>query len=115
MKHLMVAAVALLPWSAPSQAQETAVAAATQPMPEHQNRIDLVRPDAPELAPFGDHAVGVRTLSLTDEARIDIVNATEEGTPPTYDRTLTVDVCYPPARGPDPGCTYEALLRGGRA
>ena len=113
MKHLMVAAAAVLPWSAPPQAQETAVAAATQPMPEHQNRIDLVRPDAPELAPFGDHAVGVRTLSFTDEGRIDIVNATEESTPPTYDRTLTVEVWYPAADGTEPGGTYQALLRDG--
>ncbi len=31
-----------------------------------QNRIDIVTPSAPELAAFGNYAIGVRTLQATD-------------------------------------------------
>ena len=44
-----------------------------------ENRIDMVRPDAPELAAHGDHVVGVRTMTFTDPGRVDVVNATAEG------------------------------------
>ncbi len=39
-----------------------------------ENRIDTVRPDAPELASFGDYDIGVRTLEFVDPDRIDILN-----------------------------------------
>ena len=50
MNRICVAALALGLGTAVAMAQE--------------NRIDLVRPDAPELAAFGPHAIGVRTLDL---------------------------------------------------
>jgi predicted dienelactone hydrolase len=84
-----------------------------QPMSEVQNRIDQIRPDAPELARYGDHPVGVRTLSLIDEGRVDVVNTAEEGEPPIYDRTIPVEVWYPAAAGTEPGGTYRTLLRDG--
>jgi predicted dienelactone hydrolase len=77
------------------------------------NPIDQVRPDAPELAPYGGQAIGVRTMSFTDPGRIDIVNTGAEGEPPTYDREITVEVWYPAAEGTAPGGTYSALLRDG--
>lgn len=64
-----------------------------------ENRIDVQRPDAPELAAYGDLKVGVRTLELTNPNQIDII-AIDPAQPkpdplPTYDRTLTVEVWYP--------------------
>ena len=37
------------------------------------NRIDVVNPNAPELAAYGPLAIGVRTLTVTDQHRIDIL------------------------------------------
>ena len=77
-----------------------------------ENRIDGMRPDAPELAALGANAVGVTTLTLTNPGQIDIVNATADAAP-TYDRVLTVEVWYPAAEGTEPGGNYSALLRDG--
>lgn len=60
-----------------------------------ENRIDLVRPDAPELAAPGPFEVGVRTLEFVHEDQLDVVNAVEGEEPSTYDRPLTVEVWYP--------------------
>ena len=38
------------------------------------NRIDVVTPLAPELASYGPHDIGVRTIQVTDRNRIDILN-----------------------------------------
>jgi hypothetical protein len=55
-------------------------------------RIDVVTPIAPELAPYGRDAVGVRTLTVVDRNRADILN-TKEGAPTArYDRRLVVQV-----------------------
>ena len=54
MKHIGFAAAACLAAS-PLLAQDA-----------RPNPIDVVRPDAPELAAYGDFPVGVRTLTLTD-------------------------------------------------
>jgi predicted dienelactone hydrolase len=82
--------------------------------PAHaENRIDLIRPDAPERAMRGEHVVGVRTMGFTDPDRPDVVNAPAEGDIPVADRTLTVEVWYPAADGTEPGGTYAALLRDG--
>ena len=77
-----------------------------------ENRVDGMRPDAPVLAALGDFTVGVTTLTLTNPAQIDVVNATET-TAPTYDRALTVEVWYPAAAGTAAGGSYTALLRDG--
>jgi len=59
------------------------------------NRIDLIRPDAPELAAFGPGRIGVRTIELTNPDQMDIVKV-EAGKPvPRYDRKLTVEIWYP--------------------
>ena len=70
-------------------------------MPD-ENRIDLIRPDAPSLALHGPLAVGVRTVTLE-------VPAALEGT-----RALTVELWYPAAVGTPPGTRYDTILRDGR-
>src|SRR5688572_17169959 len=78
-----------------------------------QNRIDIVTPAAPELATFGAHAVGVRTITATDRNRADILQ-TKEGAPTArYDRTLTLEVWYPAAlsSGQQAGTSYRTITR----
>lgn len=52
--------------------------------------------DAPELAPRGPFAVGVRTLDLKNPGQLDILNFDKAtGKAPVYDRPLKVEVWYP--------------------
>lgn len=52
--------------------------------------------DSPELAPLGDFAVGVRTITLVDRNTVDVVGFdAQHGTAPRHDRLLTVDLWYP--------------------
>ncbi len=69
-------------------------AAAVSPS-ARQNRIDTVTPTAPELAAYGPHDIGVRTIQVTDKNRPDILNIKEGGPIVRYDRTLTLEVWYP--------------------
>jgi hypothetical protein len=39
------------------------------------NRIDQIRPDAPELAAYGRYPVGVTTLQVSNPGQLDILNA----------------------------------------
>lgn len=63
------------------------------------NRIDVIRPDAPSLAGYGDYDVGVRTLTLIDENRVDVLNTLQGQLNTIYDRSLTVEVWYPATLG----------------
>ncbi|WP_288904936.1 hypothetical protein [uncultured Sneathiella sp.] len=78
------------------------------------NRVDGLRPDAPELAAPGDNAIGVRTLQFINKGQVDILKV-EAGKPlPTYDRPLTVEVWYP-SDGAKRGGNYEnVFLRDGK-
>jgi predicted dienelactone hydrolase len=78
-----------------------------------QNRIDIVTPAAPELAAFGAHTVGVRTITATDRNRADILQTKEGGPTARYDRTLTLEVWYPAALAPgqQAGTSYRAVTR----
>lgn len=78
-----------------------------------QNRIDLIRPDAPALAPYGPYPIGVQTLQFVNPGQIDILNTTAEAAP-LYDRPLTVEIWYPAAPGTPQGGSYRAMLRDGR-
>ncbi|PYE85766.1 alpha/beta hydrolase family protein [Pseudoroseicyclus aestuarii] len=85
-----------------------------------QDPIDTIRPDAPELAAYGDWPVGVRSLTIAREDVPDVpaVMAMEapEGGPeeaPLTTRSLTVEVWYPAAEGTQAGTTYETVLRDG--
>lgn len=78
-----------------------------------ENRIDQVRPDAPELAPYGDAAIGVRTLDLVNKDQIDIVKVEPGKELPRYDRPLKVEIWYPAAAGAT-ATPYEGVfLRDG--
>ncbi|MEJ8560095.1 alpha/beta fold hydrolase [Yoonia sp. GPGPB17] len=78
-----------------------------------ENRIDMVRPDAPALAAFGDHKIGVTTMVFTNPDQIDVVNTGETGEPPRYDREMTVEIWYPATDETEPGGSYTALIRDG--
>ena len=60
-----------------------------------ENFVSRQRLDAPELAALGMHGVGVRTMELVNPDQLDFVNITDDGTVPTYDRPLTIEVWYP--------------------
>ena len=79
----------------------------------HDNRIDLVRPDAPPLAGHGPHAVGVRTLTLTNPAQPDVMAAIQ-GENRLADRVLVVEHWYPARPGTGAPAPYRALTRDGR-
>jgi len=51
-------------------------------------------PDAPELAVRGEFKVGVRTITVVNKGQVDILNF-KEGTDPTYDRNLKLEIWYP--------------------
>ena len=78
-----------------------------------ENRIDRIRPDAPELAAFGTFPIGVQTLEFTNPGQHDILNTTDSDQP-LYDRDLTVEVWYPAAAETQPGGSYQAILRDGK-
>ena len=78
-----------------------------------QNRVDTVTQSAPELAAYGQHDIGVRTIQVTDPNRPDILNI-KDGVPIVrYDRTLTLEVWYPAtlAAGQAPGGEYRTVTR----
>ncbi|WP_189799377.1 dienelactone hydrolase [Tateyamaria sp. syn59] len=76
------------------------------------NPIDQIRPDAPELAPYGPLPIGVQTLEVAMPDSVDVLNVSE-GVIPRYDRPLTLEVWYPAAEGTAQGGTYTAMLRDG--
>ena len=78
-----------------------------------ENRIDVVRTDAPELAAFGSYAIGVRTIEAIARNRIDILNTSAGGEPARYDRKLTLELWYPAALTANqvPGTEYQTITR----
>lgn len=90
-----------------------ALAGDARPGLAQDNRIDTVAPTAPDLAPYGASAIGVRTLRVTDPNRPDILKTVAGGPTARYDRTLTLEVWYPTAPGaPDrTGGAYRAITR----
>lgn len=96
MRHLLIAATLL---------------AATPALA--QNRIDLIRPDAPELAQPGPHAVGVRAAQFTDPDRIDVIAAMGGAEASPALRRITAEIWYPAAGGTEAGTTYDTVLRDG--
>lgn len=77
-----------------------------------ENRIDIVRADAPELAKFGDYDIGVNTLRVVARNRVDVVDTERGSENIIYDRYLTVEIWYPAdLQGQAPGGSYEAITR----
>jgi predicted dienelactone hydrolase len=71
--------------------------------------------DAPELAPRGEYAVGVRSLEIKNPRQIDILNFDKAtGKAPLYERPLTVEVWYPATLmdGQEERTAYEMTLPG---
>ena len=75
------------------------------------NRIDLTRPDAPELAYPGPHPVGVETLHLVNPGQIDMLASTDRIC--RADRRLVVELWYPARPGTGEGVPYQTILRDG--
>ncbi|MBF9194946.1 dienelactone hydrolase family protein [Microvirga sp. BT290] len=81
----------------------------------HDNRIDLIRPDAPALAKHSEHAIGVRTIEVINKNQIDVVKAAAGQEPPRYDRKLTLEVWYPAETGGKQEGAYPGVyLRDGK-
>jgi predicted dienelactone hydrolase len=82
-----------------------------------ENRIDTQLPSAPELAAYGNLAVGVRQLEMVNPGQIDILSidpaAAKPDTLPTYDRPLTVEMWYPAADNSLGDTKLKAFLRDG--
>ena len=83
-----------------------------------ENRIDQLRPDAPELSAYGASAVGVRTLHLIHPGQIDIARldpkAAKPDPLPRYDRPLTVEIWYPAQAGASGDTVLKAIIRDGK-
>lgn len=89
-----------------------ALALLTLPV-QAENQIDLIRPDAPELAVYGDLPVGVREITFINPDQVDVVNTGAEGAIARYDRPLTVEIWYPAAEGTPASGSYDTVLRDG--
>lgn len=89
-----------------------AAAAVLAAAPSLANPVDLMRPDAPELAPFGALPIGVRTMHLSHPDQINVPAVTDTEIP-RYDRPLTVEIWYPAAANTPQGGTYDTVLRDG--
>jgi predicted dienelactone hydrolase len=94
----------------------TALLALSGAVQAQDNRIDTIRSDAPELAPYGKQNVGVKTLKLVNPGQQDIVKFKAGQPMPIYDRPLTLEVWYPAklAAGQAPGGQYKVLPRDGK-
>ncbi|RYE37521.1 MAG: dienelactone hydrolase, partial [Hyphomicrobiales bacterium] len=67
------------------------------------NRIDIQRPDAPELAAPGQYQIGVRTIEVVNKNQPDVLT----GGDAIYDRPLTLEIWYPAdLKGAAPGGDY---------
>ncbi len=68
--------------------------------------------DAPELAPLGPHAVGVKTVRLVERAQADVLAYDPVSkTAPRRDRALAVDIWYPAtAAAQAPRVVYAAAF-----
>ncbi|MDB9857680.1 dienelactone hydrolase [Amylibacter sp.] len=82
------------------------------------NRIDTQRPDAPALAAYGAHKIGVRTVTIVNPDQIDILAIDPVGEKPDpmprYDRELTVEIWYPAAADATGDTVLTANLRDGK-
>ena len=78
-----------------------------------ENRIDAIRSDAPELARWGSHAVGVLSLDLVNPGQVNVVQVSATQPTPVYDRPLKVEVWYPASTDPTrlPSGIYSVTTR----
>ncbi|SHM24919.1 Predicted dienelactone hydrolase [Roseibium suaedae] len=76
-----------------------------------ENRIDIVRPDAPALAAHGTYGVGRTTLELTNPDQADVPAVLTGDKNARRDRPLAVEVFYPAANVTP--VAIDAMLRDG--
>lgn len=80
-----------------------------------ENRIDTQRPDAPELAAYGNYEVGTRPVTMVNPGQLDVLalDASVEAPDPlpTYDRELVVQMWYPSFPGATGSKALRAFLR----
>jgi predicted dienelactone hydrolase len=87
----------------------------TPPQPQSDIFFSIPPADAPELAPRGPYAVGVRTVEVKNPGQVDILNfdkTTRQA--PIYDRPLPLEIWYPAAipAGKEERVVYEMGLPG---
>lgn len=75
------------------------------------NRIDQTHSNAPDLAGYGPHPVGVETLHLVNPGQVDVLRSAHRTR--RADRPLTVELWYPARAGTKAGTIYRTLLRDG--
>ena len=80
-----------------------------------QNRIDVQRPDAPELAAYGEFETGTRPIELVNPGQLDVLALDPASEAPSelplYDRPLTVQMWYPAFPGADGRNDLKVFLR----
>ncbi|WP_255828236.1 alpha/beta hydrolase family protein [Marinomonas rhizomae] len=83
-----------------------------------ENRIDIIRADAPELAAYGEQAVGVRQIDFVHKNQIDVLNTDRERQEgdafPYYDRPLTVETWYPAQANSKGSQVLKVFARDGK-
>mgnify|MGYP000565690218 CR=1 FL=1 len=82
------------------------------------NRIDAQHHDAPELAAYGEHKVGVRSIDVLNPDQIDMLAlqavADKPAELPRYDRPLTLEVWYPAKADASGSTELRSFLRDGK-
>lgn len=80
-----------------------------------QNRIDVQRPDAPELAAYGQYEIGTRPIELVHSGQVDVLaldrGADQPDVLPTYERPLPVQMWYPSFPGATGSKGLKVFLR----
>ena len=80
-----------------------------------QNRIDIQRPDAPELAAYGEFETGTRPIELVNPGQLDVLALDPASEAPSelplYDRPLTVQMWYPSFPGASGRRDLKVFLR----
>lgn len=66
-------------------------------------------PDAPALAARGSHAVGVRSMTITNPDQLNVA-AAKDGKIPKYDRPLDIEIWYPAEADAEATITYEETM-----
>jgi predicted dienelactone hydrolase len=87
----------------------------TSPQPQTDIFFSVPPADAPELAPRGPYAVGVRTVEIKNPGQIDILNFDKAtGKALVYDRPLPLEIWYPATipDGKQERTVYEMALPG---
>lgn len=105
---ILASSLACLLLAIPSRSQ-------TSPKSEPDVFFSVPPADAPELAPRGQYAVGVRTVEVKNPGQIDILNFDKAtGKAPVYDRPLPLEIWYPATipDGKQERTVYEMALPG---